>query len=335
LETFRELESDARSRDHSGGLAMNFRLRSTVRLTSSIRHLASIGLAIVLLAGTAAAGFARGNKIVIPTRDGPRTAIVLASRPAPQPTIIVLHGATMTAESTIRVSGFAEAVAAHGFTAVFPQGLQRQWNDERAGGPGGADDVSFLSALVDRLVRDGVASPGHIYLAGISNGGMMSFTMACKAGSLFRGIGTVIANMPAGLARCDLPALPLLMINGTADPLVPYEGGGVGFMGGRGDVWSVKRTAELFIRRNGCRGHDEQVLPSRSSFDATTTTRLTWSSCQSGKSVTLYKVNGGGHQISGERAFLPRMLGRSSGDFRAADEIVEMFAREERSGALL
>jgi polyhydroxybutyrate depolymerase len=299
------------------------------------KHLACIGLAIALLAGTVAAGLARESEIVIPTRDGPRTAIVLSARPAPQPTIIVLHGATMTAESTMRVSGFAEAAAAHDFTAVFPQGLRRQWNDERVGGPGGPDDVAFLSALVDRLVRDGVALPGHIYLAGISNGGMMSFTMACKAGSLFSGIGTVIVNMPAGIARCDLPQMPLVMINGTADPLVPYEGGGVGFMGGRGDVWSVKRTAELFIRRNGCKDHDEQMLPGRSSFDTTTTTRLTWSSCQSGKSVTLYKVNGGGHQISGERAFLPRMLGQSSSDFRAADEIVKMFATEERNGAQL
>jgi polyhydroxybutyrate depolymerase len=309
---------------------------STLRLTLSLwKHAASIGLAIVLLTGAVTAGGARESEIVIPTRDGPRTAIVLGPRAAPQPTIIVLHGATMTAESTIRVSGFAEAAAAHDFTAVFPHGLRRQWNDERAGGPGGADDVAFLSALVDRLVRDGVALPGHIYLAGISNGGMMSFTMACKAGNLFRGIGTVIANMPAGIAPCDLPPLPLVMINGTADPLVPYEGGGVGFAGGRGDVWSVKRSAELFIRRNGCKDHDEQMLPGRSSFDTTTTTKLTWSSCQSGKSVTLYKVNGGGHQISGEPAFLPRMLGQSSGDFRAADEIVKMFAGEEQSGAQL
>ena len=97
----------------------------------------------------------------------------------------------------------------------------------------------------------------------------------------------------------------------------------------------VKRTAELFIRRNGCKDHEDQILPSRSSFDATMTTRMTWSSCQSGKSVTLYKVDGGGHQISGERAFLPRMLGQSSRDFRAADEIVKMFAREERGDAQL
>jgi polyhydroxybutyrate depolymerase len=310
---------------------------TTARLTSPIsRRLASIGLAIFLLAGAAVAAVAReSTELVIPTRDGPRTAIVLAAHAGPQPTIIVLHGATMTSESTIRVSGFAEAAGRYDFTAVFPQGLGRQWNDERAGGPGGADDVAFLNALVDRLVRDGIALPGHIYLAGISNGGMMSFTMACKAGNLFRGIGTVIANMPAGIARCDLPPLPLVMVNGNADPLVPYEGGGVGFMGHHGEVWSVKRTAELFVRRNGCKDHDEQVLPSRSSFDATMTTRLTWSSCQSGKSVTLYKVDGGGHQISGERAFLPRMLGQSSRDFRAADEIVKVFAREERNGAQL
>ncbi|CCE09228.1 conserved exported hypothetical protein [Bradyrhizobium sp. STM 3843] len=317
---------------------MAFRLLSdpTARATQSLsKRLVTIGLAIGLSAGAVVVSAAGSTDIVIPSRDGPRGAIVQASRRGPQPTVIVLHGATMTAESTIRVSGFAEAAVRNDFTAVFPQGLDRQWNDQRAGGPGGADDVAFLRALVERLVADGIALPGHIYLAGISNGGMMSFTMACKAGDLFHGIGTVIANMPAGIAPCDGPPLPLVMINGTDDPMVPYQGGGVGFSGGRGEVWSVKRTAELFIRRNGCKAHEEQVVPGRGWSDATTTTKVTWTSCQSGKPVTLYRIDGGGHQIAGRRAFLPRLLGQSTPDFSAADEILKIFANEERATAQL
>src|SRR5262249_61710841 len=137
--------------DRRGGTAMNVRSpsRATIRVALSLsKQLVSIGPAICLLAVATVAGVAGENKdIVIATRDGPRTAIVLPARPGPQPTIIVLHGAMMTAESAIRVSGFAEAANHYDFTAVFPQGLRRQWNDQRAGGPGGANDVAFLSSL--------------------------------------------------------------------------------------------------------------------------------------------------------------------------------------------
>src|SRR5947199_169312 len=80
------------------------------------------------------------------------------------------------------------------------------------------------------------ADPRQVYIAGISNGGMMTFRMLCEASELFAGAATVIANMPANVgARCaPRKPLPVVMFNGTADPLVPYDGGGVGFLGGRG-----------------------------------------------------------------------------------------------------
>lgn len=311
--------------------------RSTIRSPLPLsKLLVTIAFAACLLSGTllpARAG--ESTEIVVQTRDGPRTALVLPARPGPQPTVIVLHGATMTAESTVRVSGFAEAAARYGFTAVFPQGLRRQWNDERSGGPGGPDDVAFLTGLVDRLVGDDIAQRGHVYIAGISNGGMMSFTLACQAGRLFRGIGTVIANMPEGLKPCDLPPLPLVMVNGTADPLVPYEGGSVGFLRARGEVWSVMRTAELFVHRNGCKDRTERPVATRRSGGATTATEISWSSCATGKPVVLYRIDGGGHQIAGEPAFLPRLLGDGNRDVSAADVILRMFANEERAGAQL
>ena len=169
---------------------------------------------------------AGANAITISTRDGPRIAIILTSGQGPHPTLIVLHGGSGRSEEVARDTGFAEAAARRGFTAVFAQGLRRQWQDGRVGRSGPPDDVAFLTALVDRLVASGVALRG--YISGISNGGSMSFTMACKAGHLFRGVGTVVATMPGGLDRCDPPPMTLVMINGSVDPLEPYQGGKVG-----------------------------------------------------------------------------------------------------------
>ncbi|MGP2420432.1 hypothetical protein, partial [Listeria monocytogenes] len=81
------------------------------------------------------------------------------------------------------------------------------------------DDVGFLASLVARLLADGTATKGRVYLAGISNGGLMTFTMACKAEKLFAGFATIIAAMPTPLASCAIAPTSLLMINGTADPV--------------------------------------------------------------------------------------------------------------------
>ena len=116
---------------------------------------------------------------------------------------------TITAAQTARSSGFAEAAAARGFTAVFPQGVNRQWNDGREDGHiSSIDDVGFLRQLVDELISRGIADRARIYLAGISNGGMMTFRMLCEASELFAGAATIIANMPAGVGegcRCASP----------------------------------------------------------------------------------------------------------------------------------
>jgi polyhydroxybutyrate depolymerase len=288
----------------------------------------------MLLAAAPAGVKAHAEEMVIGTGDGPRTAVVLPAGDGPRPTVIVLHGALMTSEMTARFSGFAEAAAKAGFTAVFPQGLMRLWHDGRTGGPDGPDDVAFLRALLSRLVKERIGLPSHVYIAGISNGGMMSFTMVCKAGELFRGIGTVIANMPAGIGACNPPPMPLIMVNGTNDPMVPYEGGEVGLHGGRGLVMSVKETASVFVRRNGCGAAITQRLPldSDSGFDGTGVTGIGWKECAYHKPVILYRIDGGGHQIPGRRAFLPFLFGRSNSDLPAAEAIMSAFAREEKSG---
>ena len=174
-----------------------------------------------------------------------RRAVVL---PAPQraaPTVIVLHGAATTANLTASWSGFAEAAAGHGFAAVFPQGMFTVWNDGRRDGIAKADDVGFLRALVGRLIERGVADPRRIYLAGISNGGMMTLRMLCEHPELFAGAGTVVASMPAA-GRRHLPARQAdagrhVQRHRRSGGALP--GRQVGLTGNYGEVWSAERTA--------------------------------------------------------------------------------------------
>jgi polyhydroxybutyrate depolymerase len=260
------------------------------------------------------------------TNQGEREAIVLPSQQGPAPTIIVLHGQTSTAAWTAENSGFGETAAAHRFTAVFPQGIRKQWNDGREAQAAGVDDVGFLYRLVTALVGRGLADPKQIYIAGVSNGGMMTFRMLCEASELFAGAATVIANMPTRIGERCAPRkpVPVVMFNGTADPLVPYDGGGVGFLGGRGSVWAAEETAEFMADVNACEAVRAMPLPIGSRVQVT---RLEWTLCRTGSSVTLYRMDGAGHQVPGQRSFLPLFLGRGTRAVRAADEAFAFFHR--------
>ena len=262
------------------------------------------------------------------TNQGEREAIVLPWRQGPAPTIIVLHGQTSTAAWTAENSGFGDTAAAHRFTAVFPQGIRKQWNDGREARAADIDDVGFLHRLVTALVGRGIADPKQIYIAGISNGGMMTFRMLCEASELFAGAATVIANMPARIGASCAPRkpMPVVMFNGTADPLVPYDGGGVGFLGGRGSVWAAEETAEFMADVNACTAARALPLPSswRGRVQAT---RIEWTYCRSGSPVALYRFDGGGHQVPGQRSFLPFFLGRGTRALNAADEAFAFFRR--------
>jgi len=153
--------------------------------------------------------------------------------------------------------------------------------------------------------------------------------MACKAGHLFRGLGTVVANMPGGLDRCDPLPMPLVMINGSDDPLEPYQGGKVGWISGGGTLWSVGQTTDFFVRVNGCAGSTQQALPQHDPKSPTHVTEIRWDGCHSGKPVVLYRVEGGGHQIPGAPALPTFLFGQSTKDISAADAILSAFAQEE------
>jgi polyhydroxybutyrate depolymerase len=294
-----------------------------------MRLMVRAGVLLGLLPGLCSSGLA--EELQVDTPDGPRTAIL---RPAPRgraPTVIVLHGALITADYTELWYGFAEAAKKHGFAVAYPRGLGLLWNDGRKGAWGsGADDVGFLKRLARELVTRGTTDPERLYLAGVSNGGMMALRMLCEAPDAFAGIATVIASMPEGVGtRCrSRPPMSVLMFNGTADPVIPYGGGDVGFSGLQGRVWSVERTAVFLAARNGCTAGSKALVSGRPA-GTMRVVKLDWRRCSSERGVTLYRVEGAGHQVFGSTNFLPFLLGSGTRRVSAPDVIVAAFAKGE------
>jgi polyhydroxybutyrate depolymerase len=295
-----------------------------------VAGVAGVALAFLvahLLSTPACADTLGADTLRIDTREGLRRAILLPSGHGPAPTVIVLHGAVNSAAWAVRRFGFVEAAAARGFTAVFPQGIGLQWNDGRIGLASGADDVSFLRRLVRELVAREIAEPHRVYIAGVSNGGMMALRMVCEAAELLAGAGTVIASMPASTGAECRPArpVPIVMFNGTADRLIPYDGGGVGPLNLGGLVWAAEETAAFLAHANGC---DPRPMSGDASMELISATRITWSGCRREADVTLYRVNGGRHSVPGRRRILTALFGKRRDELSAAETIMAAFAHE-------
>jgi polyhydroxybutyrate depolymerase len=290
-----------------------------------------IGRAAAVLAALLSAGAANpahGEELSVTTRDGARSAILLPAAQPRAPTVVVLHGALISAEHTVRWYGFNEAAKRHGFAAVYPRGVNLLWNDGRNSWASSADDVGFLRQLTRRLVARGTTDPARLYLVGISNGGMLALRMLCEAPELFAGVGTVIAGMPTEVGAACRPKrpLPVVMFNGTVDPVVPYGGGSVGVIGWQGSVWPAEHTAAFLARSNGCGPPLEAVVAGRAAPGAIRVVRLEWARCSSERGVTLYRVEGGGHQVFGHTNFFPMFLGPGTRQVSATDVIMAAFA---------
>jgi polyhydroxybutyrate depolymerase len=261
----------------------------------------------------------------------------------PTPLVIVLHGNTQTGADMAARTSWRDVARREGFGVVFPNGLNRAWadlrpNTRRAGRapPEGTDDVGFIVALIEKFVSDGAADPGRIYITGLSNGGAMTMTMICARADLFAAAASVIFNLTDDMAASCHPAkqVPMLMINGTADPLIPYEGGRGSSRFAVPGFWSTQQTFDFWRRVNGCDARDSAAveIDHRDPSDPTTVTRIS-PHCPKGRDVVLYRINKGGHRMPGNSADVrfPRivnmLLGPQNRDIDGAEVIWEFFRK--------
>jgi polyhydroxybutyrate depolymerase len=239
----------------------------------------------------------------------------------------VLHGALISAEYTACWYGFVEAAERHGFAAVFPRGISLLWNDGREAWTPDTDDVGFVRRLARALVARGTADPARLYPVGVSSGGMLTLRMLCETPELFAGAATIIASMPTGVGAACRPKrpVPVIMFNGTADPIVPYVGGGVGFGGWQGTVWPAERTAAFLARRNGCGPLSKSIVAGSAAPDTIRVVKLDRRRCSSEHGVALHRVEGGGHQVYGHTNLFPLFLGFGASQVSATDIIMAAF----------
>ncbi|MCK1738722.1 prolyl oligopeptidase family serine peptidase [Bradyrhizobium sp. 138] len=296
---------------------------------------------VALVSSLAAASAASAETIDVGGVKRSYTAQLPAKKPAAL--VIVLHGKTQRGADMITRTTWPQVAKREGLAVVFPDGLNHAWADARTkagpalrGPPVGTDDVAFIAKLVEKLVADGTADAKRVYVAGISNGGAMAMTLVCARADLFAAGASVIMNLTDEAAVTCHPSrpLPMLLMNGTADPLVPYEGGrGSSYYAADG-FWSTDETLAFWRKLNGCETDDaaRSDLPDKNPADQSTVARIT-SRCPTGHDVVLYRINHGGHRMPG---FAPdarfpgvatKMLGPQNGDIDGAETIWSFFSQ--------
>jgi polyhydroxybutyrate depolymerase len=245
------------------------------------------------------------------------------------PILVVLHGGLGNGRYAARQTGFANYVDRNKLIAVFPDGIGGHWNDGRRTIESGADDVAFLRNLIETVAQKWNGDSGRVFIAGVSNGGMMAMRMACEASNVVTAIGVVVANMPVDLIdRCHPPhPTPIVLFNGTADPIVPWSGGFVATSAlldtPGGEVLSAMKTFDLWSRLDGCGKAAVESLP------GTRVKRHTSTGCRRpGFQVTLYEIEGGGHGWPGGPQPGPiqsRFVGLVTNDIDASAVMMRFF----------
>ena len=249
----------------------------------------------------------------------------------PRPLVVVLHGGLGDDDDTVTLSfGKLNTLAAEDdFVVMYPTGLGGHWNDGRnvqryVAQRERINDVGFLTTLIRDVIQKRNIDPEAVFVVGVSDGAMMANRFACLRADQLRGVVAVIGSMPYNVARrrsrCQTEPLSVLMINGTDDPIVPWDGGTVTYDDQElGRVLPVERTLSFWMRHNGCADVDVSMIPDFSPNDGTRIERHKAIGCADGTKVELFEVQGGGHTWPSGWQYLPEsMVGPVSSDIDAS-----------------
>ncbi len=228
----------------------------------------------------------------------------------PLPMIVMLHGAFGTGKGMARNDGFNRLADEKQFIAIYPNGvgalgLFQHWNAGHCcskAAEAGIDDVGFIATVIEDACARLAVDRQRIFMVGYSNGGMMAHRFAAERGDMLAAFA-VLAGSAGGRpdsrsAEWSIPVpvkpLPVLAIHGMEDVYVPFEGGTSSARESEQAYWSVLRSLNIWVARDGC-----QEPPVRHDERQGRVHVRTWAPCRTGGEVVLYALEGWGHTWPG------------------------------------
>jgi polyhydroxybutyrate depolymerase len=240
------------------------------------------------------------------------------------PLVFVLHGFGGSAGGMIGYSDMNAVAEEYGFAVCYPEGISDQsgsnfWNVGYAIHQNETvDDVAFLSSLANYLQDEYGFDSQNIFSTGFSNGGDMSYMLACQANDIFRAIAPVAGCMMEEIySTCDSSPVPVLEIHGTNDNVTLWDGD-MQNNDGWGAYYSTEEGIDSWVGTNECMGSEDILLPNTNTSDGSHVINHRYFDCSDNAEVWLYEVVGGGHDWPGSSGNM---------DIEASEEIWNFFSQ--------
>lgn len=244
------------------------------------------------------------------------------------PLVFNFHGYTSTANEQMLYGDFRGIADTANFLVVHPMGTEdnsgiTHWNVGWGGST--VDDIGFTNALLDTLLANYQINEDRIYSTGMSNGGFLSYELACELSERIAAIASVTGTMNAGrFATCN-PShpMPVMEIHGTADAVVPYNGAN----------W-IEGTEEVVAFWADFNNLNQEPtitdVPNTNTNDGSTVERWVYSAGANSVQVELFKIFQGAHTWPGSIFAFPG----TNYDINASREIWRFFSRYDINGPL-
>ena len=264
-----------------------------------------------------------GDHLVLVPHDGLVRHVLLHVPDGYDPTrgtmlVLNLHGFTSADWQQSLLTHMNDAADARQLIVAYPQGVAASWNAGDCCGTAwvdAVDDIGFIAAALDKLERDYCVDPRRVYATGMSNGGFMSHRLGCEMSDRIAAIAPVAGVDGMDTCHPERP-VPIFHFHGTADPLVPYDGGTPILHDLGGLVFrSVAESMSIWAELNGCSGEPTVF------YEHGEVTCREWTGCAA--QTRLCTVDGGGHTWPGG---LPiPFLGHTTNDIDATDAMLDFF----------
>jgi polyhydroxybutyrate depolymerase len=246
------------------------------------------------------------------------------------PLVLNFHGFGSNANEQMFYGDFRDIADTEGFLLVHPQGTSlngsQYWNVGSPGSSGSTiDDVGFTEALIDELANLYTINLDRVYATGMSNGGFMSFLLACQLSEKIAAIASVTGSMTLDTYdNCNAQhPTPILQIHGTSDNIVPYNGN-------TGSL-SIDDVISYWVNYNNCDTNPTiTTFPDLDPSDDSIVEHIVYTGGDNASTTEHMKVIGGGHTWPGSVFILPG----TNQDINASNEIWEFFSRFDINGSL-
>ncbi len=231
----------------------------------------------------------------------------------PRPLLVLLHGYSASGEIQDLYLGLSPRAAERGFITLLPDGTKdgtglRFWNASPGWccdfGQSGVDDAGYLLALIAEAKGRYAIDPARVYLVGHSNGGFMSYKLACENAGAFAAVAAIAASMPLDEADCA-PTEPvsILHVHGTADATIFYPGVPDRYPSAETTAlrWAAHADCERLPSPAPTRDYDNAVIGAE-------THPLPYPGCAAGHAVELWELRASGHVPAFSDTFIPAVL---------------------------